>query len=202
MSAPNFTFTPGIPQSSQAIDVTQKPIFNNFQAVAELLAINHVGFYDTTNFGKHTVTSLPIQGSAPATSATEMAIYAATSTDANGIEIYARYPSNGSIVQITGAGGTTSGAVASGSGFSYMPGNVILKWGNASGIVTGTNTIVFPTGGGLPAFASTIFFVQYSPSANYTQANVAYVTNITTTSFQLVAPAAISSTIFWMAMGI
>ena len=50
----SYTFSTNIPQSAQKISSTQAPIQSNFQAINELIDVNHVGFTDAVNFGKHT----------------------------------------------------------------------------------------------------------------------------------------------------
>lgn len=197
-----YKYTANIPQSNQLIRATQAPILSNFLAINELLSVNHVGFSDSTNFGKHTFTSLVFQGSDPSTSSDEMALYSKTTTTTNGAEIFYRYPSNGTVVQLTG---TTSGngGLLNANGYSYLTSTLIMKWGQVSGIITGTNTITFPTGGGIPAFTTSVYSVQWSPNASYTlSSSGGYVTNITLTNFQIVASTTISSTIYWMAIGV
>ena len=103
----SYTFSTNVPQAAQKISATQVPIQSNFQAVNELITTNHVGFTDPDYYGMHTYLSLPSQGSAPATSASEMAIFCAPSTGANPYELYYRYPSSGTIVQLSGSSTST-----------------------------------------------------------------------------------------------
>jgi hypothetical protein len=198
-----YTYTSNIPQANQLIKATQGPILSNFQAINELLSVNHVGFNDSINFGKHTFTSLVFQNSDPTTSANEMALYAKTSTDVNGAEIFYRYPSNGTVVQLTGTTSGNNTGLLNTNGYSYLTSSLFMKWGQVSGIVAGTNTITFPTGGGIPAFTTSVYFVQWSPNSSYTlSTSSGYVTNVTLTNFQIVASTTISSTIYWMALGV
>jgi hypothetical protein len=199
--ATNYAYSVNVPQSSQKISATQAPIQSNFQAINELLNINHVGFYDPVNFGKHTYTSFPIQMSDPATTSTEMAVYAKSSTDANGIELFYRYPSNGTVVQLT-AGGSTS--VSGNNGYSYLTTTLLLKWGIATINTTGATVVTFPVSGPIPAFTTSCYFVQFTPAGNYALSNSgSYITNITTTTFTFNAPSGgMSSTIYWIAMGV
>lgn len=197
-----YTYTPNIPQANQRIRATQAPILSNFEAINELLSVNHVGFSDSTNFGKHTFTSLVFQGSDPATSSNEMALYSKTSTDLNGAEIFYRYPNSGTVVQLTGTSSGNGGSLNT-NGYSYLTSSLIMKWGQVSGVVAGTNTITFPTGGGIPAFTTSVYCVQWSPNSSYTlSSSSGYVTNISLTNFQVVASTTISSTIYWMAIGV
>ena len=201
MSGPNFTFSTNVPQAGQKINATQVPIQNNFQALNELINVNHVGFGDNINYGKHNFTTFPLQASDPSTSSTEMAMYAkSTPGGPNLCETFIRYPSNGMISQITGSSIGQGGAFV--NGWSLLPGNILMKWGQATGIVAGANTITFPTTG-IPAFTTSIFIVTYTPASSYTlTAPTAYITGQTLAHFILNVPTTMSSTISWMAIGI
>jgi len=201
MSSSNFTFSTNIPQSAQKISATQTPIMNNFQAINDILSVNHVGFYDPINFGKHTYTSFPVQGSDITTSASQIAVYAKTASTSNGVELFYRYPSNGTVTQLTGGG---SGGGATTDGYTQITSNLLMKWGNATINATGSTAVVFPTSGGIPAFTTSIFVVNYAPSGNYTLASTGgWISNMTVTGFTFNAPAGgMSTTIYWSAMGI
>lgn len=196
----SYTFATNIPQSGQKISSTQVPMQSNFQSISELIGVNHVGFTDSINYGKHTYLSLPAQSMDPTTSASEMAIYCAASTGVNPYEIYYRYPSSGTIVQLSGSGTGTGAAT---SGYAYLSSTVFLKWGTSTGITTGANVITFPTGGGLPAFSSvyTIYYTQASVATSYLIQS--YISSSSTTQFTLQVPTSgFASSIYWLALGV
>lgn len=196
-----FTYSTNVPQASQKISATQVPIQSNFQAISELIGVNHVGFSDPVNFGKHNFTTFPFQGSDPSTTSTEMALYSKATGTPNAGEIFARYPNNGTVIQVSGS--SAGGAGASTNGWSYLPGNILMKWGQATGIIPGANTIVFPTSGSQPPFVSSVFIVEYTPASSYTlTAPFAYITGQTTLQFVLNVPNTMSSTISWLAIGV
>lgn len=202
MSGPNYTFNANVPQAQQLIKVTQPSIESNFQAINELISVNHVNFSDPVNFGKHNFTSFPYQGSDPSTSSSEMALYSKSSTDANGGEIFYRYPNNGTVVQLTPVSGGSSGGQS--NGWVYLSSTVFMKWGTATGILSSTNnTITFPTGGGIPAFTQTPFVIFVSPAANYTFSTTGYnyVNTPTTTTFKYQTQSSYATSIYWMAIG-
>ncbi len=199
----NYTFSTNVPQSAQKISATQAPIMSNFQAISELINVNHVGFTDATNFGKHTYTSLPIQGSDPVTLAGEMAVYCKATGTPNAAEIFYRYPSNGTVVQLTG-GGSSGGAGAAVNGYSFMSSTVFMMWGTATGIVNGANVIVFPTGGGYPVFGVNPYQIYFTPNIAYTNltSTVPYITSPSTTQFTLqVSSTNFATSVYWMAIG-
>jgi hypothetical protein len=201
----SYTFSTNVPQAAQKISATQVPIQNNFQAVNELIAVNHVGFTDPDYYGMHTYLSLPAQGSAPTTSSSEMAIYCAASTGANPYEIYYRYPSDGTIVQLSGSSTSTgSGTGVSTPGYAYLSSTVFLMWGTATGITTGANTITFPTTSGFPTFSSTpyqIYYTQASVASSYVIGS--YISSSSTTQFVLEVPTSgFATSIYWLALGV
>ena len=201
MSGPINTYISNIPQASQYIRATQQPIKSNFSAISELLNVNHVGFSDADNFGKHNFTSLPLQGSAPATSATEMALFSMAASSSNGIEIFYRYPSNGSTVQLTGA---ASGGNTNSPGFAYLSPTVFMMWGNTS-VASSTSTVItFTSGGGFPTFGSAPYQIYYQPNTNFSNySNVqAYISASTSADFTLTVPNAnYATSVYWLAIG-
>ena len=195
-----FPYNDNVPLSTEKIASTQNPILNNFQSILELLSVNHAPF-NSADAGKHYFTSLEIQGSDPVTSSTEMAVYCkATPSGPNAAEIYYRYPSNGTVNQLTGNIG--SGTFT--NGFTYLAPTVLMKWGTVTGIVAGANVIVFPTTDGNPAFSSPPTNVYFTPNVFYTQVSGStYITSVTNLQFTLqVGQSGFSTGIYWMAIGI
>lgn len=199
----NNTFSTNVPQAGQKISATQSPIKNNFQAMNELINVNHYGFNDPINYGKHTYTSLPFQISDPTTLAGEMAVYCKATGSPNAAEIFCRYPSDGAVIQLTG-GGSSGGAGASDPGYSYMSSTLFMMWGTASGIINGANVIVFPTGGGFPTFGVSPYQIYFTAGITYTNltTTVPYITSPTTTQFTLQVNATnYATSIYWLAIG-
>ncbi len=195
-----FPYNDLVPQAAEKISSTQNPILNNFQSILELLSVNHAPF-NSVDAGKHYYTSLEFQGSDPATSSTEMAVYCkATPSGPNLAEIYYRYPSSGTVNQLTGNIGTGTFT----NGFSYLAPTVLMKWGTVTGIVSGANVIVFPTTDSNPAFTTTPTNIYFTPSAYYVQVSGStYVTSATNLQFTLqVGQSGFSTSIYWMAIGI
>lgn len=200
----SYTYTSNIPQSNQTISSTQAPICSNFQAINEALSANHVSFLDSINFGKHTYTSLQMQNSDPDTSLTQMAIYCkALASSTNGMELFYRYPNNGAVVQLTGSVGGTSANAAT-NGWSYLTSTLLMKWGTTTGIINGTNVITFPTAGGIPAFTSNVYSLQFNPSTNITSAVNPYpfLSATTTTTFTLTTFSTQITSVYWLAIGV
>ncbi len=179
-------YNPTVPQGTQQINNTQVPIEVNFQSISDFVEVNHVGFNNSLE-GKHTFISYVAQSTDPSTSANEMALYSKyVSGDTNLMEMFYRYPSNGTVVQLTGTtnystgtnGGTfpshsgiLNGATASwGSGFwQYLSNGVlIMGWTPSNYISPGQSypvgtpiPLIIPSGYGAPGFTQTPFNAQY-----------------------------------------
>lgn len=201
MPVPQYTYTSNTPQPGNKISSTQRPIMTNFQAINEIINVNHVGFNDV-NQGKHKFLTLPFLGSVPTTTSSQMSIYADATSDGNSAEIFFTYPTAVVGTPLTGLGHLSLPAT---SGFAYLAGSVLMKWGTATGITTGPNIITFPISGSIPTFTS-VAIVQYTPASSYSIPAVGsigpYITNITATNFLLNCPTTISSSVYWYAIGL
>lgn len=119
-------YIPDVPQGSQQINQTTSPIMGNFDYLSQLMAINHVGFNTADTFGNHTFINYVHQVTDPLTGPTDIALYAKQVNDTNGIELFYRYPNNGVINQLTGAG-ENSGGTGTGGGYFNINTSSILS---------------------------------------------------------------------------
>lgn len=121
-----------IPQSTDIPSTSQSQLFGNFQAISTLVNVNHVDF-DLPDQGKHKWVSFPLQGSAPATNTTEVALFSQTSANTGNVELYMRKQNSGTLTSFT-----EQAAITSSSGWTYLPSGILMKWGtlNATGAVT------------------------------------------------------------------
>lgn len=200
MSSSNYSYSSNVPQGPQLISVTQSPIQSNFQAINELLSVNHISFEDPTNYGQHTYTSLILHTDDPSTTSTEMLLYGKQTPGGSNIgELFYRYPSNGTVVQLTGS---TASAGATQNGYSYMSDTIVMKWGTVSGIaINSTNIVIFPTSGNIP-FTSTPSTVYINPSTPFVLGSAStYVTSVTSTQFSLITGQYAATEYCWMAIG-
>lgn len=176
MSAPTYTYTATVPDASNPMNETQPLILANFQAINELVSINHVGF-NTTNSGKHNLLSMQFQSEDPGTASTDLAMYTKATGSPNPSEIFYQYPNNGTVNQLTpatAAGGGGSVAATSGDGWCQFSSGIIMRWG--IGTINGGGAVVFPTGEGIPVYQSFIGYVKVtldaSQSSNTNLSNV------------------------------
>jgi hypothetical protein len=152
MSGPTYTYTPDTPQASTPMNITAPLIRENFQAINELIAVNHATFGDS-NFGKHYFISMP-NTTNPGADSEEITMYTAVTGSPNPCEIFIQYPSGttGSIsaVQIsneivTSTGTGTSGGDAS-QGWCSFPSGVNFRWGTFSSKATAQTVISLSSG--------------------------------------------------------
>lgn len=151
MTTPIFPYNTNVPQAQQYIRVTQQPILNDFQAINEFINVNHVGFTDSTDYGKHNFTSFPFQVTDPTTGPAEMAIYCkATPGGTNAAEIFYRYPNNGDVVQLTKSSASSGNSLLETNGYAIIgSNNAGIVWGKAEGLKVGgtsVNVVTFPSG--------------------------------------------------------
>lgn len=137
-----MVYTPSTPTASQFISISQPLIQENFSQANTIFGANHVEFdsTDVANQGKHTFVSMIEQSSDPTTAVNEIALY---TKDLGGINtLYMRKESDGTVIQLSGAD-----PLAAASGYTFLPGGIILQWGTGHAEGTGhvnTFPIAFP----------------------------------------------------------
>ncbi len=141
-----MAFNPNIPQPADQIAVSQADLLNNFTELSTFLNINHVDFASADQ-GKHKFVSFPQQGSSPATTGTEVALYSKLSTLTGVPELYFRNASSGEEFEFT----SFDNAV---TGWARLPSGMLMKWGNAS--ANGATVINFPVSVNDPVFIAVL----------------------------------------------
>lgn len=179
----DYIYIPNIPQGAQQINNTQSPINGNFQNISNLISVNHVPFNTPDDFGKHAVIDYVSQQVDPNSSSNDMVLFSKFSSSTNKIELFARYPNNGAVIQITGisssdsyyaAGGRYSAGINPdgyqyGEGFwQYFPGGGFMLFGTISTSYTGVGngeiiTAKYPIAENIPQFSQTPFNIQLFP---------------------------------------
>ncbi len=100
MAGPTYTYTVDTPQAPQQFNLSQPEILANFQAINELISVNHTGFNIPNDFGKHKFVQMPFQTEDPETAENVIAMYTKATGSPNVAEIFYRYPGNGEVVEI------------------------------------------------------------------------------------------------------
>jgi len=129
-------FTPNIPTTGQTLGGTRDNIRNNFTNYYDNMTKNHVDV-NQADRGKHKFLQMPDQASAPATAANEIGLY--SKDVAGNSRLFLRQENNGPEIQLSGL--TPSAAV---SGYTFLPGGLIMQWGQATLGTSKTLVITFP----------------------------------------------------------
>lgn len=134
-----MTFNPNIPQGPDAFSQSQSEIQTNFAQSNTLFDVDHYTFDDATTAdrGKHRKSTYQEQAVDPVTVANEIAIFSKDLAGAT--RLYLAQEAAGTIFQLSGRDPSSAA-----SGETYLPGGILLKWGN---IAAATNGAVqtFPT---------------------------------------------------------
>ena len=147
-----MTYQPNIPQPTSLISVSQNDILQNFQAIDAAWNINHEDF-NTANQGKHIYVEMPNQGADPAGAATQMTLF--SKLVGGNSQLFYKRDAEATAYQLTGTNPT-----AAGSGSTFLPGGLFLKWGS---VVPGSSptAVVFSS-----AFPTAVFSLTVSINNN------------------------------------
>jgi len=146
-----MAYNENIPQATDAIQQSQGEILANFQALKQLIDVNHSTFGSATE-GKHAKIDIPNLGVIPPFGAGDAILFNNTTPLTGGGQLFLKGPSTTTAIPITATFGTANG-------WAFLPSGILLKWGVANG--TGLVTTLFPAGANFPVFAST-FSAQVS----------------------------------------
>lgn len=181
-----MAYNQNIPQPTNRLKDSQADLLANFQAIKQLVDVNHATFGDV-NEGKHKFVTMPEQGASPTTAINEMALFTRQSALSSVAELVIRRENNGPAVEFTSSTQATNG-------WTRLPSGILIKWGTAS--ITSRNsleTIIFPVAGTIPVFTA-VFTVQalqtFGAGPSLGQLNTAVSAgNFTTVNFQVFARA-------------
>lgn len=201
-------YVPDTPKGGDTRRSTQPIIQQNFQSVSDFIDVNHTGF-DTTTPGLHSLITLTQQATDPVTASGQMSLYAKKIDDAQKTGLFARYPSNGRVVQVggsvvsDGSGGQIFGPSTSFQGWQYLSGGILMKWGFSAPLkqAFGTLTYPYPVIDPIPAFKTTPFHMEISILGSPgDQVFIQPINNLTYSVF--IAGSTITPVQFyWMALG-
>jgi len=191
-----MAYDQNIPQPTDTPAASQPQLLANFQEINTLLGVNHVAF-NLADQGKHKWVTFPEQVVAPATLATEVALFGIQSAETGIEELTYRRANNGVQIPITERDGTVNG-------WSMLPSGLLLKWGQST--VNGAGTI---DANGFGKAYTTLYHVMVS-NASDTVASDTYVTGgtIAGTTFDVacmqrtVANSAVAVTFNWLVIGV
>ncbi len=146
------TYSPNIPQPTDKPSNSQPLILQNFQAIQDALKANHQDFNSGVDTGKHTVVDFLLQSAPPVADPGNFTMFNLFDTLLGRNELFI-INSAGNTDSMTGSVLSTTPSPGNNSdGFTSIPSGIIMKWGNATNIGIGINTLSFPVAADIPAF--------------------------------------------------
>ena len=147
-----MTYLPSIPSGADIPSMSQSQIQTNFQQLENVFGADHYAWdYATTLLrGLHQQVTLPQLAAAPATTSTQLAVY--TKSDGTSPQLFVRRKSSGTEIQMTAA----QNPVVANPGYTFLPGGLLVQWGNLSIVGSSTSTITFPTAFSASPYSVTI----------------------------------------------
>jgi|SRR5271157_99693 len=195
-------YVTGVPLPNQSLGQTQPTINTNFTVLNGNFAVDHVDFTNAPpgaggNGGRHNTVTLVQQAADPIAVTTSPILYG-KSTTGNTLnnDIYFRRASNdaSTVVQLTT---TKVNPLAAGNGSSFLPGGLMIQWGNQSFNGSQNPTVNFPT-----PFPNNCFNVQLTIlNTNATVPATWRLTSIAPNQFVSNVQATGASTLYWVAIG-
>ncbi|CAB4121128.1 hypothetical protein UFOVP9_10 [uncultured Caudovirales phage] len=175
MSGPSYTYTAVTPNVADAMNTTTTTIRSNFQAINELVAVNHVTF-NSSDVGKHNFVSLEFQDPVPAVQSQQLTMYCAATGSPNPAEIFYTYPSslttNNLVEQLTDqtvpSTGTGTSFGNSSQGYCTFPSGVKIRWGQQKTTNDSGGAGPFSFTSGTPAYTTYLQCSATSPTTTGT----------------------------------
>lgn len=197
-----MVYLPLKPASGDNLSDSQGDIQQNFQTANTVMDINHYPFDNaTTSKGKHKYVQFPVDINPSTavppvvvTGSTELLLYNGLSGTYN---LYFIPPSTaipGGGIQLT----RNEAPVAAGTGFSWMPGGILIQWGTATKVTDGAVSFS-------PSFSAVPYSVQitvFEPNNNrhFVSVKTTSISGFTVSSRDS-SGADESNTFFWIAIG-
>lgn len=139
-----MSYNPNIPTITDFLQISQKQILANFQAINNAFFVNHVALTEVDDVGMHNALVLRPQGSDPATSATQCALY--NKIVSSEPQLFFRPRSNGTPIQMSNTNLNTiqTGATAS-TQSSFLAGPFTIYMGYVRNCTNGQVVTLTPS---------------------------------------------------------
>lgn len=196
-----MSYTPGTPLPNQTLASSQPEIRNNFLNLNTTIGTNHVKPIDSNvaNRGKHNLIHLIQQPAAPATTSTELALYA--KNVGGSPNLFLRKKSSGTEIQLTSNSVTP---VVAANGSTFLPGGLMLQWGTVNmSFADGSQSALIPF---TPAFSNVPYSIMATPIVSQSNDEVISLRvktgSVTAIDFRLVGRGENNThNVYWMAIG-
>lgn len=188
---PNYTYNRDIPNEPNAPADDQPNMKVNNNSIQDFLAVDHFGF-NNNDGGWHEQVTMPEASTAPTTAANQGALY---TKDVSGTtQLFYRRESDGDEYQLT----TSNTPSAANSGYTFLPGNILMQWGQNNANAKGTTTINFPT-----SFSGAPYSIVANMRRNNDNVDTIYISTALPTASNFVVYNTSSSVrpFYWMAIG-
>lgn len=131
------TYTPNVPVSGQSLGNSKPTINSNFQAIEQLIKVNHQNF-GLTSQGYHTFVDMISQGTTPANPPTGSIAHYSNTVSGNA-EWFFQRENSGSQIQMSTVNGTP---VLAANGQTFLPGGLVMRFGNQAITLNATSTTI------------------------------------------------------------
>lgn len=208
-----MTYSADLPITGDSLGGTRDRVRTNFQVISTTLAVNHVAFGGAAGEGKHKFLQMPevtaSGAGVPSTAVNEGGFYTDVGTNPAETNLFFRGENSGNSYQLTHVDSslTASFATAAGvnsSGWTFLPGGLLLQYGLRSVAAKGTaTTITYPK-----PFATAVYSVTIGSVTNegdFPGANNQFVKDgsVGLSTFQVVNSSSSSARkVYWQAIGI
>jgi len=179
------SYQPNIPTGLVNLDVDYQNIQNNFSQLNTSFGINHFPFDNNTpNNGKHTFVEMKDSGAIPAPlTGSEGTLY--TKTAAAVTDLYYTPDNSTNEYQMTRTISASFGTFSSSTGWTYLPGGLLLQWGKVAGSSANTIPVVFPVAFTNPAYSVQVIPERAASSPGDSTLTVIVTGSITTNGFTI-----------------
>jgi len=204
-------YQPGVPTGTVNLDVDYQNLQKNFQQMDTTFNVGHTLVSDkTAQNGFHrniqmipnsTLITNPPNNQPPTQPATVAGFGQLWSAQINDLinqdEALYFLTGGGRNIQLT-RNFTPS---ATGNGFTFLPGGLILQWGTLSAVGQTLTPVTF-VGLGVMSFPTSCFIVLSNQNTSGTSANTLNISSLTNLGFTYFSTSSITRNYFWMALGI
>lgn len=141
-----MSYTINIPTVGQSLGNSRPQVLGNFNYINTTLKVNHL--FNEANAGKHYKVEMPRQSPSPTPAADEGLLF--TKLSGGITRLVWKRDASATDIELTGID-----PLAASSGYSTLPGGLIIQWGVTPGnVVSGTN-VNFPT-----TFPTTVYYIN------------------------------------------
>jgi hypothetical protein len=200
-----MTYNPNIPQGIDLPSASQPQLLTNFNQANTLFALNHYTFNDATVAlrGKHKIVVMPV-AAAPATTATEAALYTKAYPVTLKPTLYFRQNNSGSEIQMSGPTPIFTQFVYNGKpalrANTFLPGGLLFQYGYFYYDAGTTPSVLYASSfsGGFAAYS-----IQLTIERDHGSAVTLFVKEGTSTDseFKMTSDVSGDHFVYWTAIG-